>query len=145
MIYEIIADDGRHLDAKCEVGFDQEKQGLILHSRGQKNNTEYNSALEVLLKRVDKLGFCSLEIFIVSRNLLNTMSQKDREILIDGKPINFSGINMFELRKKVGSQQAKMKADELSKDGNPTKRILLYNSKISEELWQKIITNKIKG
>lgn len=143
MIYEIIADDGRYLDAKCELGFDQEKQGLILHSRAQKNNTEYNSALEVLLKRVAILGFDSLEIFIVSRNLLNTMSQKDRKILIDGKPINFSGINMFELRKKIGSQQAKMKADELSKGGNPTKRILLYNSKISKELWKKILFNKI--
>ena len=75
---KIINDNGIILDCTFELGKDQNKHGLILHSRSDRNNSQYNDGLEIILNRLKKLGFTFVDIFIISNELIKIFTQKKK-------------------------------------------------------------------
>jgi len=145
MLENILDFNGNVLNAKFEIGSDEGKEGLVLHSWSGQKNSAYNSALEIVLKRLQNLNIKAIRIFIVSKDLLKFFNQKDREVLLKGKEIIIANSDINRLRKDIGSEQTKIKINPQSKGGNPTKKILLYSPNVSSELWKDIALNKSKN
>ena len=141
---KIINNNGIPFDAKYEVGFDENKEGLILHARSGKTNSEYNDALQVILNRLKKSRISYVDIFIVSKNLLKVFQARDRQILLNNQTISLNTDDIKNLRIKIGSAQCKIKVDVSTKGGNPTKRILLHHPDISKEFWKKLALNIVE-
>lgn len=138
---KIINDNGIILDCTFELGKDQNKHGLILHSRSGRNNSQYNDGLEIILNRLKKLGFTFVDIFIISNELIKIFTQKQRQILIDNQSIFLNVDDINKLRKKIGSVQKDIKTNPKTKGGNPTKKILLFHPEINNKMWSNIANN----
>lgn len=145
----LIDKNGNELDAGFTIGTYNNLTGFILHSRSQKSNSEYNQALELLLERLVMNEIPYVNIQVVSRELINTLGFNERRILInkscniDLKGFSDIEIDINTLRIKIGKEQSKIKVNQNSKGGNPTKRILITSPEIPESGWLKFVRPSI--
>jgi len=81
-----------------------------------------------------------VNIYLASRSsLLKPINE--RIVNIDGSnSINVGNYDAKDLRIKISSAISKMKDNEASKGGNPTKRILL-STNLNQDEWEKIVKN----
>lgn len=136
----ILNNKGEELNAQFDIDIIDNQLGLILNSRGQKRNSDYNPALELILKRLKDANISNVIIKIVSRNLLANMPNPlDRTIKLNGKSvISLRVENMNQLRKEIGKEIAQLKMDKTTAGGNSTKRIQLVSDLLDKKKWRKI-------
>ena len=129
----------RELHAEYEiVSKEENKNGLILHSRSEKKNAEYSQALECILGKLQQMGMMKIDIFVVSSELKKEYTQFERQIFIEDQPIYLNTDNIEQLRIEIGREVAKLKVNKESKGGTSSKRILLHHPDISENIWSEI-------
>lgn len=127
----------------CDIGG---FEGLVLESWGPATrNPQYNDAFDTILERLILLSVPSINIFVVSANLIKAFpNMNDREISVDNKTdINLINVQPKDLRLEIGRQQANLKINPKTKGGNRTKRILIHNKNIDHALWQKVVTGLV--
>lgn len=144
----VVASDGRQLNATYSVGEFQSVSGLILESWGPSTrNADYNKAFDLLLERLQAAGCPFISVNVISRDLVKAFPRfSDRAIKINGQ-VNLSLVacGAEELRTAIGAQQALLKLNPKSKGCNRTKRILVYSPSIVSEDWVKIATGKVSS
>ena len=137
----VITNSGFQLNASYSVDEFQSVPGLILESWGPSTrNSDYNKAFDLLLERLQAVGFPSISVNVISRELVQAFPEfSDRAIKIDGENIFLlKDRSAVELRTAIGSKQARLKINPDSKGGNRTKRILLHSSLIAAKDWVQI-------
>lgn len=120
MIYQVLDDDQRPMDAHAEI----DSSGITFHSRGgsagrgDAQNTEYGPALRLLLRRLAKAAV-PLERVWVDSSRVQALPIDDRTILL-GQELDADGSEAFTLMSNrmrgVGQQTPQQ-------GGNTTKRI----------------------
>jgi 5-methylcytosine-specific restriction enzyme A len=144
----VVASDGRQLNATYSVGEFQSVSGLILESWGPSTrNADYNKAFDLLLERLQAAGCPFISVNVISRELVKAFPEfSDRAIKINGQ-VNLSLVagGAEELRTAIGAQQALLKVNPKSKGGNRTKRILVYSPSIASEDWIKIAMGRFSS
>ena len=138
-----IVHNGIELNAAYEIDYDEEKLGLILHSRSEKYNSEYNQALLSVLTRLQQIGYMSIDIFVVSKKSKKHFSQSERQVLIDETTINLNVENIDDLRKMIGRVVSQKRVNDDVQGGTNSKRILLFHPEISEDMWNNIAKDSI--
>lgn len=125
-------DDGKRLDAKYAVNADDGWVTLVLDSasgassRRAARNTQYRSALELLLSRLKALDAVVEGAFVDSEHTKRLgLSEHDRRLT--DRPVRLSEqSDVNALRKQLTNRQAKIgQAPPARRDGNTTKRIKL--------------------
>lgn len=144
----VVASDGRQLNATYSVGEFQSVSGLILESWGPSTrNADYNKAFDLILERLQVAGCPFISVNVISRDLVKAFPEfSDRVIKINGQ-VNLSLVagGAEKLRTVIGAQQALLKVNPKSKGGNRTKRILVYSPSIASEDWVKIATGRVSS
>ena len=144
----VINDNGEALNANFKVVTIDNELGLTLESRnGLQRNRDYNEALELILYRLKKADIEKIRLKVVSATLMKHFPNPiDRTVKLNNKPeILLVGKDINKLRKQIGSAASKLKVDNSTKGGNPTKRIHLVSEYLKEKEWIKIafgISNK---
>ena len=146
---KVINDRNEILDASVSIESIDGIFGVIFESRGGRRgsksarNTDYYDALEILILRLKKKSIVkSIEVFLVSSIML-IKPVEERLVKIDGEHnISLNRYSANELRKKISLAISKMKENEASMGGNPTKRILI-STNLTEKEWAGIISNNI--
>jgi 5-methylcytosine-specific restriction protein A len=141
----VISHDNKVLNSLVSIQEVDEVFGLVMESRGgargksNERNTDYFSALDTILKRLQDREIKSIKIHIVSSNALKIWSSSERILEVDGKPlIDLDDVDLKMLRGRISRAQQEKKADPLTKGGNPTKRILI-EADLSAEEWKLIV------
>lgn len=112
--------------------------GFVLESKGDRGrNSDYNQALEILLERLQKSNVKSIRVKIVSEDLVKHFQDPlKRTLEIDGSTnILIKNQEILSIRRKIGRAMTGIKVDKSTKGGNPTKRIQLISSGLSEKEW----------
>lgn len=142
----IYSNEGRELDAQVSISSIDNMHGLILESRSGKNknncarNTDYFEALEIILRRLQILSVKVIRISLVSKRALNFFTKEKRALQYDGSSdINLKNCDVVVLRKWICNEISKIKENDNSKGGCPTKRIII-NADIEEIKWNYVIT-----
>lgn len=125
-------DDGRLLDAEYTVEADNDWVALVLQSASgasssrSARNTQYRSALELLLTRLKELNAVLEDALVDSTHTNRLGLPEDERRLTDG-PLRLSEQpDMTELRKQLTRRQARIgQRPDAHRDGNTTKRIRL--------------------
>lgn len=144
MTNKIIDNHGHEIDAAFTLGNDGDKHGLILESWGPSDrNPEYNAALECLIDRLKFLRIEFVNIYIISKELINAdWTQEQRTVRInDSDVIHLNSATTHDLRLHIGRIQAVTKLDPTTTGGNRTKKILLYHPELTTEKWYAIATS----
>lgn len=143
---KVINHVGQKLRAEASIGDFHGMMGIFLESRNGKKdnpdarNPDYNEALIVILQRLVELGYNHLDMWVASSRMRDAELESCK-IVQDGKdtyhlkpPFDFD-----EIRRDIGSKQARIKHDSDSKGGNPTKRIFI-RVKEQENFYQLLIS-----
>lgn len=147
----IINDENHEFNSEYKLESFSGFKGLTLESWGPSpRNSDYNKALTCILQRLINLKIPYIRVFLVSKTLIIEFPNiNDREIVIDtnfpNKIMLNQGYDSNKIRLLICRKQKELKVDPNSKGGNSTKRILLYNENISEDLWDKIARGKISN
>lgn len=125
-------DDGERLDAEYMVERDGNRVALVLGSAsGASNsraarNSQYRSALELLLTRLKRLDAVLEEALVDSAHTQRLGLPEDERRLTDGPLRLAEHADMAELRKRLTNRQAQIgQRSDARRDGNTTKRIRL--------------------
>ena len=106
MKLRIVSDELKVLDATVQIDVLEERLGLFLKSSNgskQKLNADYFEGLELLIKRLYKIGLTTFEVFLASKPVEH-LSLNQRKV---GK-FELSD-NYLEIRRKICRIQSKMK------------------------------------
>lgn len=122
--------------------------GLIMESRGgakgapNERNTDYSTALEVILLRLKQINVPSIKVYVVSSNARKIWEMTERALEVENtRDIKIGLYSAVELRKRLSKAQQGKKENIKSKGGNPTKRILI-EAKILKEEWLWVVNGK---
>lgn len=141
----VISENKEILNATVSISEINGISGLVLESRGgakgktNERNSDYQIALDLILKRLQDLEVKKIVVYVVSSVALRNWNQEEQKITINGSnEISLAGVNPENLRKAICNAQAKKKPDPKTRGGNPSKRIIV-NAKISRGEWLKIV------
>jgi len=142
----VIDNDGYELNAEVNVLEIDNHVGLVFESRGGRNrNSDYNTALEIILSRLQNAYIETINIVIISSDLLSYFHDPTyRTINIeDSTNIKLRSHNTKELRIKIGKAQTKIKIDSSTTGGSPVKRIQLISDQLSNSDWEILISRNL--
>jgi 5-methylcytosine-specific restriction protein A len=141
----------KYLDATYNVDTVDGVFGLIIESWGPKDrNPDYADAVCYIIQRLKEANLCSINIFIISRNLSKALPDiKDRAVKVfnnDDSDICIKHVNANDLRLAIGRMVGYMKEPQQanSKGGNRFKRILIHSPLLTDKHWHIIASSNAK-
>ncbi|AYW90040.1 HNH endonuclease [Yersinia pseudotuberculosis] len=147
---KIISSDNIEINASFSIESIDGIFGLVLESRGgakgksNERNTEYTTALDIILSRLQQYEIETIQVSIVSSMALKLWLAQERLLIIDNNSsININSYSIPELRRKLCRAQELFKSNPDSKGGNGTKRIIISTS-LNENEWMMLAQGKIQ-